>query len=143
MNNITIDEAMQKYPFIKDIQNERVYISLEVKLSELDQFLSQSLIEENSEALGHFNVKKYLYIARGDKLHSVDVKRLTRKIYPPEYLRPGMYFPTDEEGWSETASEALSRQDLTEAQYIVLYTFGSDGYTKNTNQILIAPVKTI
>ena len=142
MNNTKMDEAKQQYPFLRDIQLEYTYIPLEVRLSELDdEFSNQSLLEDESEDAGHFNVKKTLYVARGDKLHSVDVRRSSTKIYPPEYLHPGMEFPSDEFGQSETVREALSRQDLTEVQYVVLYTRGSDGYHRRTNNILIAQVK--
>lgn len=142
MNNTTINEAMRWFPFLRDIQIERTHIPLGISLSELDdEFLNQSLLEDESEAAGHFNVKKTLYVARGDKLYRVDVRRSSRRIYPPEYLHPGMEFPDDESGWSETIREALNRQDLTEAQYIVLYTRGSDGYKEQANNILIALVK--
>jgi len=137
------DEAMRQFPFLRDILIERNGIPPEISTSELDdKFLSQSLLEEESEAAGHFNEKKTLYVVRGDnKLHSVDVRRSPTRIYPPEYLHPGMDFPPDESGRSETVREALSRQDLTEARYIVLHTTGWNGWKDRVNIILIASVK--
>ncbi len=142
MSNITLDEAMQKYSFLKGMRFEYRNIPLSIELSEVDdKFLEQSLLEENSEAAGHFNVSKYLYVVRGGKLHPVDVKRLTEKIYPPEYLHPYKDYPDDQEGWSETVQEALSRQDLTNVEHIVLYTRGSNSYSIRTNNLFIAQVK--
>lgn len=137
---IPTEQAMERYPFLRDIQLDMAHIPLEINSSEYDYFfMNESLLEDESEAAGHFNVKKTLYVVRDDRLNPVDVNRWSTKIYPPEYLHPGMEFPPDEPGWSETVFMALSRQDMAGAHYVVLYKRGSDGYTRQTNNILIAP----
>jgi len=145
-NSIALDEAMRRFPFLQGMRIDRSYIPLEIILSELDEeFLEQSLLEDASRAAGHFNVEKTLWIVRGDNLQEVLVWRTTRRIWPPAYLHSGSKetdeYHKDEYGESETVWKALSRQDLAEAQYIVLYTRGSDGYDRSANKIAIAPAK--
>lgn len=141
-NSTSVDVSILLFPFLLDIQTQRNYIPLKICTSELDDdFLNQSLQEEASEAAGHFNVAKSLFVVRGSKLCPVEVRRSTRKIYPPQYLHYERDIPPDEEGGSETVREALGRLDLTEAQFIVLYTRGSDDYENKVNEILIAPIK--
>src|SRR3989344_119841 len=149
MSKITVDEAMQRFPFLKGLQPEHTtYNPLEIELSEMDdRFLNQSLMENESEALGHEHVRQTLYVVQSDNnLHPVDVKRSSTKIYPPEYLHPGMEFPSDEGGWSETIREALARENLTRVQYVVLHRQGTHGgwyptETKPFNNLTIALVK--
>lgn len=148
-NTVTLDEAMQQFPFLKGLQLEyTTHIPLEVELSEMDdRFLNQSLMENESEALGHERVRKTLYFVNNDNsLRVVDVKRLSQKIYPPEYLHPGMDFQPDEYGFSETILQVLDREDLTKVQYVVLHRRGIHGgwYPRGPtpfNSLAIALVK--
>jgi hypothetical protein len=111
-----------------------------------ENFLGQSLEEDESTALGHPNIHQELYLVRGDKLDEVGIRRTTTHIYPPQYLHPapGPEFPDDVFGESEKIGEALARQDLNTAQFVVLHRYG-DGRRKNNyrtfDEIVMARVE--
>jgi hypothetical protein len=145
MAGLTIGEAIRQFPFLNQIQIKHSQVPLEVQVVDFDDnFLNLSLVENESSAAGHFNVSKDLYVARDGKLCPVGVSRSPTRIWPPAYLHPGMK-GTDEDnddelGYSESMREALSRQDMARAQFVLLYTNGSDG-SEHTNEIVIAPTK--
>jgi len=145
MKGMSIEESLKDYPFLSGIPTRQASAALEVRLTAFDdKFLSLSLLEDESQAAGHFNVHKFLYVVRNGKLEEVSVKRITREIWPPAYLHPGSQntdeYNNDEPGESETVAEALQHHGIAGAQYVVLYTVGSDGYNRRSNDILIAPV---
>ena len=149
IQQISTNEAIQQFPFLSDLRLEHTtYNPVVVELSEMDnEFLYQSLKENESEALGHEHLQQTLYVIHSDNsLHPVDVKRSSTKIYPPEYLCLGSDFPPDEYGWSETIREALTREDLTGVRYILLHKKGDHGAwyrtkIKTLNNLTIALVK--
>ncbi|MFH1175569.1 MAG: hypothetical protein V1698_02500 [bacterium] len=148
-NNITIDESLQQFPFLKNLlknlpENTK-HNPLMIEVLEIDNdFLNLSLMENESEAFGHGNVRQTLYVAYSDNsFHHVFVKRSSRKIYPPEYLHPDLEYPPDDDGKSETIHEALSRENLTEHKYVILHKIGFlDGWSSIPfNNLAIASVK--
>ena len=97
-----IEELLKQFPFLKEIKIDCKYIPLEIHQLKLsDEFLDQSLLENESEAAGHFQVRKSLYIVRDNQLILVtDIKRSSTKIYPPQYLHPYEDYPDDSPGHS-------------------------------------------
>ncbi len=124
VSTLTYQDAVRQFPFLKIL--EPFIIKSDVHLTaDSKEFRNHSLIENESEAIGHGSLRQELYVLRDNKLETVNVQRSPVRIYGPAYLHPDV--PDDEYGQSETVDQALSRQDLHTVTHAVLYRQGSEG----------------
>jgi hypothetical protein len=128
------DEAIRLFPFLQELQTTSVAPLEVVRSDDYERFCRESLLEDESQAAGHGWWNCSLYVVRDEHLRPVDVDRVARCIYPPEYLHPGNEYPSDEWGSSESVGEALAREDLNGVRHIVLHTYGNKGFGWNDKE---------
>ncbi|MFH1917473.1 MAG: hypothetical protein ABIJ21_09505 [Nanoarchaeota archaeon] len=124
---MNLETAVAQFPFLSQVKTDYQRIPVTVIVRKVDAyFLQERLVEEDSEAAGHTRVSIDLYVVRDDLVSLVDVQRTTRRIYPPAYLHEYDDFPPDQDGWSETVGDSLSRESPG-FRYILLHVREYDG----------------
>ncbi len=128
---LTYEKAVTQFPFLNPLKEviERSQIFI---LPDSEVFRNHSLEEDASEAFGHQSLRQRFFVVTADNsLIEPDILRSPRRIYPPEYLHPGMDFPPDEFGDSETVGQVLDRillqKELPDISHALLYRSHSDG----------------
>jgi hypothetical protein len=115
---------------------------MEVYLMALDRdFLGTSLVDGDCGGPGCGWSSRNLYVVRNNELQQMEVRRTPTIIYPAAYLHPEEAYPPDECGSSESITEALSRVNLSGADYVVLHiqSYGCV-ITEDSNVVYIAPI---
>ena len=146
MKQITREEALKLYPFIEMILKRHAIQESRIKFysTQFDvNFRSHSLIETGGRGIDNLNDRSYLFVVSQNYCHPVEIRRECGVVYDrsdegeyDSYLNDIITYPEDLKGRSETMSEALKREDLERAQYIILYRYGIE--LTEFNELIIA-----
>ncbi|TAN57019.1 hypothetical protein EPN15_05845 [Patescibacteria group bacterium] len=146
MKQITREEALKLFPFIEMILKRHAIQESRIKfyLTQFDvNFRRYSLIETVREGINSLHDRSSLFIVSQNYCHRVGIGREYGVVYDrsdegvyDSYLNDIITYPEDLKGRSETMSEALKREDLERAQYIILYRYGID--LTEFNELIIA-----
>ena len=146
MKQITREEALKLFPFIEMILKRHAIQESRIKfyLTQFDvNFRSHSLIQTGRRNVHSLDDKSYLFIVSQNYCHPVEIRREYGVIYDrsdegeyDSYFNDVITYPEDSKGRSETMSEALKREDIERAQYIILYRYGTE-WTE-FNELIIA-----
>jgi len=140
---VPLATAIERYPFLLELPLDGRWVPdhpPEVSSVPLEELRAVSLLEDLSEGDGYDRIEQQLYIVRSGRLQPVDVIRVARHFYPPDYIHPERE-PPDEWGSSETVAEALARQDLKDVRYLLVHSYGDLFIESKTfNRIAIAAI---